>query len=146
MHHLLIVIHLLAATIWIGGHLILCLRYLPQALKEHDPNIIRNFESKYEPLGLPALLLLVITGVMLAYRYDVTVSHWFSFSSAIETSVSIKLLLLFSTLLLAIHARIFIIPKLNKDSLNLMAAHIILITIIAVLMLIVGSTIRFGGI
>ena len=146
MYPVLLILHLLGAAIWVGGHLILSTRYLPQALKEQDPNIIRAFEQKYEPLGLPALLLQVITGVLLAYHYGVPIQYWFSFSSPIEVSVSIKLLLLFATILLAIHARLFIIPTLNKKSLPKMAMHIVLITIIAVVMLIVGSTIRMGGI
>ena len=146
MYPVLLILHLLGAAIWVGGHLILSIRYLPQALKEQDPNIIRAFEQKYEPLGLPALLLQVITGVLLAYHYGVPIQHWFSFSSPIEVSISLKLLLLLATILLAIHARLFIIPTLNKKSLPKMAMHIVLITLIAVAMLIVGSTIRMGGI
>ncbi|MFN8238095.1 MAG: CopD family protein [Chitinophagales bacterium] len=146
MHHVLIVIHLLAATIWIGGHLILSIRYLPQALRDKNPEIIRAFEAKYETIGLPSLLLLVITGVMLAYVYGVSITHWFSFSNPIERSVSVKLVLLLTTLVLAVHARIFIIPKLSQENMTTMALHIIAITTVAVLMLITGSTVRFGGI
>jgi len=35
-HHFLLIIHLLAATVWIGGHLILSTRYLPEAIKTKD--------------------------------------------------------------------------------------------------------------
>jgi len=146
MHHLILITHLFAATIWIGGHLILSIGFLPEALKKKDPLIITNFEKSYEKIGLPALLLLVITGVMLSYTYNVRLSDWVSFKSSIERVVSIKLILLLSTLALAIHARIFIIPKLNAKSLPLMAVHIILITLIAITMMLVGTFVRFGGI
>lgn len=43
----------------------------------------------------------------MAYDYNATISTWFLFSNDIEKVVSIKLLLLFSTLILAIHARFF---------------------------------------
>jgi putative copper export protein len=145
-HHLLLIIHLLAATLWIGGHLLLTLRYLPKALKTKDVGIIRNFEKQYEAVGLPALLILVVTGICMAYDYGITMSLWFTFSGALEKIISIKLLLLFSTFLLAVHARLFIIPRLSAERLNLMAAHIVLITLISIAMLVMGTFVRFGGI
>ncbi|WP_444625995.1 copper resistance protein CopD [Flavobacterium columnare] len=144
-HHLLLIIHLLAASVWVGGHLILLIRYLPKALKNKDVEIIKNFEKQYEPIGLPALLILVGTGVLMAYQYNVTLTSWFSFESNIERVISIKLCLLMLTLVLAIHARLFIIPKLTSKNIILMAVHILLITLIGVSMLIVGSFVRFGG-
>ena len=146
MHHFLIIIHLLAATIWVGGHLLLSIRYLPKALKEKSTSPITNFEKQYEILGLPALLVLVVTGIALAYRYNVNIQHWFSFSSPVEKVVSIKLMLLLLTLVLAIHARLFIIPKLSVEKLPLMAFHIILITLVGISMMILGTYVRFGGI
>ena len=32
-HHITLIIHLIAATIWVGGHLILLLQYVPKAIK-----------------------------------------------------------------------------------------------------------------
>lgn len=145
-HHLLLILHLFAATIWIGGHLVLCIGYMPKALKKKDPSIIINFEKSYEKIGLPALLLLVITGVMLSYNYDIMVTDWFSLKTSIEKVISIKLTLLLCTLALAIHARIFIIPKLSVKSLTLMGVHIIAITLIGIAMMVMGTFVRFGGI
>jgi len=54
-------------------------------------------------------------------------------------------LLLLITLLLALHARFGIIPKLSNDNLSKLAYHIITVTVIAVLMVIVGVSFRFGG-
>ncbi|MFK7048619.1 CopD family protein [Flavobacterium columnare] len=145
IHHFLLIIHLLAASIWVGGHLILSIRYLPKALKNRNIEIIKNFEKQYEPIGLPALLILVGTGVLMAYQYNVNFTSWFSFESNIEKVVSMKLLLLVLTLILAIHARLFIIPKLVPEKIILMAVHIILVTLIGIAMLILGSFIRWGG-
>ena len=91
MHHLLLIIHLIAATIWVGGHLVLAIGYMPRALKYKDFSYIGNFEKKYEPIGMPSLLLLVITGISMAYDYDAGLKSWFSFSNSIETVVSLKL-------------------------------------------------------
>ena len=82
----LIIIHVLGATIWVGGHLLLCLRYLPEALKKKDPEIIKAFEKKYEIIGMPSLFLQVITGVWMALSvYGVNL---FGFSNPVETATS----------------------------------------------------------
>ncbi len=146
-HHLLLVIHLLSATIWVGGHLLLSIGYLPKALKEKDQNIILNFEKKYEPIGMTALILLVISGVLMAYKYGVNFQYWFQFKTPIEQVISAKLLLLLLTVIFALSAQIRVIPKLRNDSNKLpeMAFHILSVTTIGILMLVFGSFIRFGG-
>jgi len=145
MNHVYLILHLLGACIWIGGHLLLLIRYLPQAINENEPDIVKSFEKKFEPLGLPALLLQIIIGILLAYHYNVRIENWFSFSNGIEIVVSIKLMLLLSTLVLAVHARIFIIPKLSSRNLTQLGIHILLINIIAIAMLVMGTFIRKGG-
>ena len=145
-HHLLLIIHLLAASVWVGGHLLLAVKYLPKALKQRNVQIILNFEKGYESLGLPSLLLLILTGIMMAYDYGVTVSRWFSFGYPIEKVVSTKLVLLLLTLLLAINAQLFIIPKLSEKNIKIMAVHIVLVTLFGVSMLVLGTFVRFGGI
>jgi len=146
-HHLLLIIHLFSATIWVGGHLLLCFLYLPQALKEKDPKIILNYERKYEPVGMTALALLVITGILMAYKYGITIEYWFQFSTPIEKVVSSKLALLLITVAFALSAQFRVLPKLKTDSGKLpeMTFHIVSVTVIGVLMLILGSFVRFGG-
>lgn len=145
-HRLILIIHLTAAAIWVGGHLILALVFLPKALKHKDHRLILRFEKGYEWIGIPALLVLVISGMTLAYQYDVPVQHWFDFTGSIERVVSFKLLLLFTTAGLGIHARLRLIPKLNNKNMVMLAVHIIAVTLVGVIMLILGSTIRWGGI
>lgn len=146
-HHFLLIIHLLSATIWVGGHLLLVFGYLPQALKDKDPGIILNYEKKYEPVGMTALVLLVVTGILMACKYGVSIEYWFQFATPVEKVVSTKLLLLFLTAAFALSAQFRVIPKLknNPDKLPEMAFHILSVTTIGVLMLIFGSYIRFGG-
>lgn len=140
----LIILHVLGATIWLGGHLLLCVRYLPEALKKKDPEIIKAFEKKYEIIGLPSLLLQVITGVWMALSvYHVKL---FGFNNPIETTISIKLILLLVIVLLALDVRIFALPRVTKDNLWWLASHIIAVTIISVLFLYFGVSIRFGGV
>lgn len=147
-HHFLLIIHLICAAIWVGGHLLLVFAYLPKALKEKNQQIILEYEKKYEPVGMPALAILVITGIMMAYKYGVGIENWFHFASPVEKVISVKLALLFITVLFALSAQFRVIPKIknNKDKLPEMSLHIISVTLIGVVMLVLGSFVRFGGI
>ena len=147
-HHILLVLHLIAATIWVGGHLVLAIGYLPKALKHKDFSYIGNFEKTYEPIGMPSLAVLVITGILMAYDYNAGFSSWFSFATPIERVVSLKLTFLLTTVCFAISAQTRVLPKLRKGQLNKlpeMAMHIICVTLIGVLMVILGSLVRIGG-
>lgn len=147
-HHILLVLHLIAATIWVGGHLVLAIGYLPKALKRKDFSYIGNFEKTYEPIGMPSLAVLIITGILMAYDYNAGFSSWFSFETPIERVVSLKLTFLLTTVCFAISAQTRVLPKLRKGQLNKlpeMAVHIICVTLIGVLMVILGSLVRIGG-
>lgn len=146
LHHILLIIHLIAATIWIGGHLTLSIVFLPVALRKKEPLIILNFEKKFEPLGISSLITLIITGIWMAYDFGITYQSWFYFSGSLEKVVSIKLVLLMLTFVLALYTQIYVIPNLNKYNLNKIVFSIISVTAIGLSMLILGSTIRYGGI
>lgn len=144
MYKWMLILHVLGACIWTGGHLVLCLRYLPKSLKAKDPSIILNFEKHYEPVGIPSLLIQVVTGLWFAFHFYKT--GLFSFQNTAATVVSIKFILLLLIVLAAIHARFFIIPKLNEKNLKAMAFHILFVTLLSVLMLYLGVNFRFGTI
>lgn len=146
MHQVLLIVHLLGASIWVGGHLLLAISYLPKALKRKEPDIIKQFEQNYEKLGLPALAALVVTGVWMSFDYGVRPAHWFGFDSPIETVVSAKLLLLAVTVLLAIYTRLLVIPRLSDRNLSRLAWPIYAVTAGGISMLVLGTFVRFGGI
>lgn len=68
MYRYIILTHILAATIWTGGHIVLATCILPPALQEKSPDLIESFESRFERLGVPALVVQVITGLWLAHN------------------------------------------------------------------------------
>jgi len=138
----LILLHVLGATVWAGGHLILSIGFLPQALKQKDISIILNFESHYERIGIPALLIQVVTGISMALIY-VPFSQWWNLSTTHHVYLWIKLGLLVSTMALGIHARFFILPRLTVEKLSLLALHIILVTMLAVALVVTGLSFRF---
>jgi len=139
----LILIHVLGAAVWTGGHLILSIAVLPKALKHKDPQIVLDFEKSFEKIGLPALLMQVITGISMALIY-VPFQHWASLETPHHVYLWTKLGLLAATLVLAIHARFFILPQLTEQKLPQLAFHIVLVTVLAVFFVLTGLSFRFN--
>ncbi|WP_010250767.1 CopD family protein [Myroides injenensis] len=146
--HILLIFHLLGATIWVGGHILLSTVILPQVWKEKAVDKLFNFESRYEWIGMPALLIMLVTGVRMAYIYSVKIGSWFSFETPIERVVSLKLCCLIAIVLFALSAQFYVLPRLknNIKMLPLMTFHILSVTTISIVMLILGSFVRYGGI
>lgn len=144
MYGSLLLVHVLAATIWTGGHLVLALTVLPRVLKERSPSELLRFESEYERIGLPALLIQVASGVWLAHRMIPDVTQWLAFDDPVSRLVGAKLLLLALTVALAADARLRIIPRLSADNLNALAWHIVPVTVISVLLVVIGVSFRTG--
>ena len=140
---ILLYFHLLGASVWIGGHLVLALGILPSALRRRDVQAIRNFEQVFEKIGLPALLLQVVTGLWLASLW-LPHALWLG-DSPQAALIQAKLGLLALTAALGVHARLVLIPRLSAERLPALGWHIALITLSALAFAWVGSGFRFGG-
>lgn len=143
-HTFALFLHLLGASVWVGGHLILVAVVLPRALKARSVDGLREFEGQFERIGIPALVTQVVTGVWLATDL-VAPSLWFD-GSPLARAVLIKLGLLLLTAILAVDARLRIIPKLKPENLVGLAFHIIPVTVVSVLFVLVGLLFRYGGV
>ena len=141
----LVIVHALAATLWTGGHLVLALGVLPRALRLRPAAVIRDFEELFEPLGLTALAVQVVSGLWMAGLELPGFQGLFSLQSPIAVLLSAKLLLLAATAALALHARLQLIPHLRDDNLSGLAWHIRAITALAVAFVVVGAGLRLGG-
>lgn len=144
LYVVLLVLHLLGATIWAGGHLVLAVTVLPRALRQRRAQIVTDFEQGFERLGIPALLVQVVTGVWLAHLRVGSVATWFE-ANPLAHVVQIKLGLLAGTIALALHARLRLIPRLTDATLRPLAAHIVIVTVFAVLFVVAGVFFRVGG-
>src|SRR3546814_15667120 len=78
MYGILLLLHILGATIWTGGHIIVSVTVLPRALRQGAPEVLLNFESMFEKIGMPALVVQIITGPILAYRFLPDIGQWFN--------------------------------------------------------------------
>lgn len=141
----LLILHILGATVWTGGHLVLAIGFLPRALRDKNPAIIEQFESHFEHVGIPALGVQIVTGLWLAHLHLPSVRAWFAFDSITSTQICIKLGLLALTLILAVPARIRIVPRLSEENLPALAFHIIAVTALGVLFVAAGVAFRVGG-
>ena len=144
MYSLILILHIVAATIWTGGHLVLAVTVLPRALKQRTVEELSVFESGYERIGIPALLVQFITGLWLAYQFVPDVSQWLNLHTPAARLICIKLSLLVITVILAIDARLRVIPNLTEANLNSLAFHIVPVTVISVLFVVVGVSFRTG--
>lgn len=146
MYPVLLTIHVLSATIWTGGHLVLFFRVLLPTLKSRDVEDLKKFEKQYEVIGIPALLLLVISGLAMAWQMLPNLSEWFSAQTPLSRTVILKLVYLFLTAAMAVHARLRVIPKLSEKNLKSLAVHVAVVTLLGILFVITGVYNRFGGV
>ena len=144
MYGTLLLLHILGATVWTGGHIVLSVVILPRILRERSPQRLLEFESVYEKIGMPALVVQIATGLMLAYLMLPDVSQWFDMTEPVARGISAKLVLLALTLGFAADARFRVIPSLSEKTLVSMAWHIIPVTVFSILFVVVGVAFRTG--
>ncbi len=144
MNGILLLFHVLGATIWTGGHIILSVVILPKTLEEKSPQVLLDFESVYEKIGMPALILQIITGLGLAYTIIPDISGWLDLTNPLTHALLLKFILLFFTVVLALHARFRVIPNLRPETLPIMAWHILPMTILSILFVFAGVSFRTG--
>jgi putative copper export protein len=113
-------------------------------MQERSPAALRQFESAYEKVGMPALLLQVATGLWLAHKLLPDVRAWFAADDFVARLILFKLSLLAATVLVAADARLRIIPRLTAQTLPAMARRIVAVTLLAVLFVATGVTFRVG--
>ena len=146
MYAAVIFLHVLGATVWTGGHLVLAFTVLPRALRQRSPQVLLDFEQGYERVGMPALAVQIVTGLWMARQMVPDVGAWLAPDTPVAQAIALKLVLLLITALIAAHARLRVIPRLSAASLPLMAWHVAAVTLLSVLFVAVGVSFRFGGV
>ena len=81
MLNYLLILHLLGATIWTGGHLILALVVLPKVLSSRNLDALLQFEGQFEKIGMPALVIQIITGLWMVHNILPNMRAWFALSA-----------------------------------------------------------------
>ena len=120
------------------------IRYLPNAVLKKEIGPLTQFEEKFEVVGIPALLIQVVTGIIMAINM-MPISNWLNFSNPISRLILLKLSMLLVTFLLALDARLRVIPKLSSETINSLAWHVAAVTLISLVFVVTGLSFRFGG-
>lgn len=144
-YQLLVIFHLLGASVWIGGHVVVVSVVIPAALRERAVARIVEFEHAFGKLGLGTLVIQTVTGLWLATYRIGHLNQLFSAPNPASFLVLAKIGLLLTNLGLAAHASRRILPRLSPETLKTFAIHAWIVTVISVLMLIIGVAIRTGG-
>ena len=144
MYGAMLLLHLLAAAIWTGGHLVLACSVLPQCLRRRDAGRLLQFEADYEWLGMGALLTQVGTGVWLAYHRLPDFGQWLALGNPAARPIAAKLVLLAVTAAFAADARLRVIPRLTERNLASLAWHVYAVTAASVLFVVAGVSFRTG--
>lgn len=143
-YYVILTLHLVGAAIWTGGHIVLATRVLPRALREKKADVVRAFEEPYESIGMPALVVQIVTGLLLAHRLLGAPTNWFA-DTGIARVVQLKLLFLAGTAALAVHAKTRVIPRLTDENLPVLGWHIRAVTVLSILFVLAGASLRLGG-
>ncbi len=138
-------LHLLGATIWAGGHLVLALAILPRALRAGDPALLKGYAMGYMRIAMPALALQIVTGFWLALQVVPDWRTWLSFSDPQTIGIGIKIVLLGATLGLIASRMLGGHSHHGPGGLKNMAWHLRAMTLVAVLFLAAGAFLRTGG-
>ena len=146
MNALRVFTHVIAASIWIGGHLVLAVSLLPEVLAHRDTAALLAYERVFERIGLPAMAVQVVSGLLLAFKWRPNLSAWTNLDDPIAVTIWLKLACLAATVGLAVHARLFIIPRLDSGRLSLLAVHILAVTTLSLVFAWLGIAFRFGGV
>lgn len=148
MHKLILILHLLGASIWVGGHLYLLIRLMPTFIKNNDIQGFLAFEKSYEPLGMTALFVQIITGFYMMHSI-IPMNLWTPSMGTLVVLIYGKITWLVLTALIALHARFRIIARLenkthDENTLKIMGVHVLFICCLSVAFVVNGAFFRWG--
>lgn len=140
----LIVLHLIASSVWVGVQVVLTFSILPQGVKERDESTLYRIGAVYSSVGIPALLFSVMTGLILSYLHLPDFSSWLDFDNPMGRLIGMKVSLLVLMLVLGLDLRFRLFPKMGSTGLGVMKRHMALLTVVSVLLVVVGASFRIG--
>lgn len=135
---ILVILHILGASIWIGGMLIMALGVLPKAKKTNDALLLKNFEGSFHLLGMIALTLQFLTGFRLAMIYAGGMKGLFDFSNHAAVLFMWKLVLILVTMGLFVVFKKKTLSNLDPTNVSSASAMIWMLTLLALGLMILG--------
>lgn len=144
-HHALLVLHLLAATVWVGAYVFLVLGYAPEAVRTRDPRGLIDAHARLQRVGLPALVAVIVSGLWLAWNWLPDTILWFDASLPIAIVILTKLGLLALTLLLLTYLHLRVLPTLVPERIPRLALVLLALALAGIAAAATGPSFRYGG-
>ncbi len=135
---ILVILHILGASIWIGGMLIMALGVLPKAKKAKDAALLKNYEGSFHILGMIALTIQFLTGFRLAMIYAGGMKGLFDFSSHPAVLFIWKLVLILITMGLFVVFKKKTLSVLDNSNISSASTLIWVLTLISITLMVLG--------
>ena len=145
VYPILQLIHVLAASMWIGPHLVLATGPMVRALRQGDVKPILEFYRAFSWPATIGLLIAVITGLSMAY-VRAPPSVWFNFGEP-QGRIGEKILTLIVLLLISGYAHARLVPEMRRGGSNVLrktVLFVIVATLLSLALALLGFMIRFG--
>lgn len=148
IHSILLAFHVLGACIWFGGQVVLSCVILPKAKKDKNPGLVVDFESRFGKIGMPALLVQIITGPILATRFVPDPGDWFLWQTPNQDHIASKLIMLAIVVVLVVIMKLKVIPRLKAEeegALKSAARYVHTVTFLSFMLVFTGLDIHTLG-
>jgi putative copper export protein len=143
-HHILHIVHLLAATLWLGGLALLVLAWLPEMLRTRDPRLLWDALMRSRWVLMASLAVLVGSGLGLAWNWLPETRLWFTPDLPLARLVLAKVALATLLLLVLAYFEMRVLARFSADRLGRMGLCLVLLVLLAVVASAVGTEFRYG--
>ncbi len=134
----LIILHILGASIWIGGMLIMALGALPKAKKANDASLLKNYEGSFHILGMIAITIQFLTGFRLAMIYAGGMKGLFDFSNHAAVLFMWKLVIVLLSAGLFVVFKKKTLSNLDNNNISSASAIVWIIAVLAIAQMVLG--------
>jgi len=145
LYKLIVMVHILGASLWIGGRGVLVGVVIPRSMRTGDVERLKDFEKGIGRIGLASLVVQLVTGLWL-------VDHWLGGIGALLRPTNpiahmalTKIALLVALVGLAGDAHHRMLPRLEPGRLRAFAVHAWVTATLSVVLVVLGVGIRTGG-
>lgn len=144
-HHLLHFLHLVAASLWFGGVLVLALAVLPTLWRRDGSPTLPAIVLAIDRVNLAALGTLLATGYLLAWHWLPDAASWFQSDLRQADLIQLKWLLLIAAAALAGWARIYLLPTWTPSRRLALTVYVVGNVAIGLAMAWLGTRFRYDG-
>lgn len=140
--------HVIGASVWFGGLMVLSCSILPRAKRAGDPGALANYLRHFLRVGYPALVVQVLTGPMMATRLIPKMSDWFAWENGTQDHIGSKIIMYPIIVIVAVQMQRKVLPRLEAGdgaAIKSAAKYGHSLTFLSFLMLLTGISLHTYG-